>query len=263
MKIGFIGFGNMAKAICDGFMLKHSIDFKNVYACAKNFDKLSQNAKIYGFIPCENVLDLINNVEIVIIAIKPNIVDEVLSPVKFYLKDKMIVSLVAGYDFEKYEKILESNTMHISTIPNTPVSVGEGILICENKHSLSKEALSNFIDLFSSISMIKFVEQNIFGISSTISACTPAFVSLFIEALSDAAVLHGIDRKTSYQLVSQMLFGTSKMHLSSDLHPGVLKDAVCSPNGTTIVGISSLEKNAFRSSLIEAVTAIQNKRLNH
>lgn len=263
MKIGFIGFGNMAKAICDGFILKNSIDFRNVYACAKNFDKLLQNSKKYSFTPCENVLELVNNVDLVIVAIKPNIVDQVLSPIKSYLKDKIIVSLVAGYDFEKYEKILESNTMHISTIPNTPVSVGEGILICENKHSLSKEALCFFNDLFSSISMIKFVEEHVFGISATISACTPAFVSLFIEALSDAAVLHGIDRKTSYQLVSQMLLGTSKMHLCTELHPGILKDLVCSPNGTTIVGISSLEKNAFRSSLIEAVTAIQNKRLNH
>lgn len=260
MKIGFIGFGNMAQAMARGLILKDVVKASDIYCCAKNWDKLCANTEPYGFVPCKDAETLIENVEMVIIAVKPYMVDKVIEPVKNILKDKIVVSVVAGYTFDKYEKILEEGTHHISTIPNTPVSVGEGIIICEETHSLSEEELKIFDEVFSKIALIKMVETKLLGIGGTICGCAPAFVSMFMEALSDAAVLHGIPRELSYELVSQMVLGTGKMQLDTHTHPGVMKDAVCSPGGTTIVGVAALERKGMRSAIIDAVDAIQSKR---
>nr|WP_307992069.1 pyrroline-5-carboxylate reductase [uncultured Niameybacter sp.] len=260
MKIGFIGFGNMAQAMARGLILKDAIKASEIYCCARNWDKLCANTEPYGFIPCKDIDTLIESVEIVIIAVKPNMVDRVIAPVKAALKNKMVISVVAGYTFEKYENLLEEGTHHISTIPNTPVSIGEGIIICEETHSLSEEELRIFEELFSKIALIKMVETKLLGIGGTICGCAPAFVSMFIEALSDAAVLHGIPRELSYELVSKMVVGTGKMQLDTHTHPGIMKDAVCSPGGTTIVGVATLERKGMRSAVIDAVDAIQSKR---
>lgn len=262
MKIGFIGFGNMAQAMAHGLILKDAIKANEIYACAKNWDKLCDNTKLHGFIACKEAEKLIESVEMVIIAVKPNMVAEVIEQIKNKLKDKIVVSVVAGYTFEKYEKILEEGTHHLSTIPNTPISVGEGIIICEDTHSLSEEELGKFEKIFSKVALIKRVETKLLGICGTVSGCAPAFVSMFIEALSDAAVLHGMPRALSYELASKMVLGTGKMQLDTQAHPGIMKDAVCSPGGTTIVGVTTLERKGMRSAIIDAVDAIQNKR-NH
>lgn len=260
MKIGFIGFGNIAQAMARGLVLKNAVKASEIYCCAKNWDKLCMNTTPYGFIPCKDVETLISSVEIVIIAVKPYMVNQVVEPIKNILKDKIVVSTATGYTFEKYEKILEEGTHHISTIPNTTVSVGEGIIICEETHSLSEQELKTFEEVFSKIALIKRVETRLLGICGTVSGCAPAFVSMFIEALSDAAVLHGLPRELSYELASKMILGTGKMQLDTHTHPGIMKDAVSSPGGTTIVGVATLERKGMRAAIIDAVDAIQIKR---
>lgn len=259
MNIGFIGFGNMAQAIAHGLVYKQAIASNEIFACSKNQDKLNKNTVPNGFVPCQNSEELLEKVEMVIIAIKPHLVEEVILPIKEKLKDKIVISVIANYSYNQYEKILLANTHHLSVLPNTPVSVGEGIIICEDKHSLSKKEYDSFIKLFSQIALIETVDTTNFGIAGTISGCGPAFTSMYIEALSDVAVKHGLSRELSYKLASQMIVGTGKMQLINEVHPALLKDAVCSSGGTTIIGVTTLEKKGFRGAIIDAIDAIQQK----
>lgn len=259
MRLGFIGFGNMAQALANGLIYKNAIKAEQIYACAKNWDKLCSNTIPRGFIPCRDSSELVDNVDMVIIAVKPYLVKEVITSIKEKLVDKIVISVVVNYPFDQYEEILLPNTHHLSTLPNTPVSVGEGIILCENKNSLTVEEYESFVNLFSQIALIEKIETKNLGIAGTISGCGPAFTSMFIEALSDAAVMHGLSRDMSYKLASQMVVGTGKLQLSTNAHPGIMKDAVCSPGGTTIVGVTTLERKGLRSSVIDAIDAIQRK----
>ena len=147
----------------------------------------------------------------------------------------------------------------MSTIPNTPVSIGEGIIIAENRHSLSNEEYQLVEELFSKIALLQFVDSKQLSIAGTLSGCGPAFTSMFIEALADAAVKHGLTREISYKLASQMVAGTGKLQIATGKHPGEMKDAVCSPGGTTIVGVATLERKGLRSAVIDAIDAIETK----
>jgi len=259
VKIGFIGFGNMAQAMVKGLLLKEVLPSEQVYACAKNWDKLCMNTERMGIQACRDARELVQSVDMVIVAVKPYLVQEVLTPVKTMLKDKIVVSVAVGCLFDRYEEILESGTHHISTLPNTPVSVGEGVIICEHKHSLTEEEYALFEAVFSPIALVQIVDTKQFGIAGTISGCGPAYAAMFIEALSDAAVLHGLPRELSYALASQVIVGTGKMQRESKAHPGAMKDAVCSPGGTTIVGVAALERKGFRSAVIDAIDAVMRK----
>lgn len=259
IKIGFIGFGNMAQALAKGLLLKQVIPADQIYACAKNWDKLCRNTEQMGIHPCHDARETVESADLLIVAVKPYLIQEVLDPVKELLKEKIVVSVAAGYLFDKYEEILAPGTHHISTLPNTPVAVGEGVIVCEQRHSLTEEEYALFEKLFSPIALVQPVETKQFGIAGTISGCGPAYTAMFIEALADAAVLHGVPRELSYRLASQMVVGTGKLQRVTGAHPGVMKDAVCSPGGTTIVGVAELERKGFRSAVIDAIGAVMNK----
>lgn len=259
MKIGFIGFGNMAQALAKGLVLKGGIEAGEIYAYDTKLDVLNENANSYSFHPVFSANDLVSRVDMVIIAVKPHVVEMVVKEIKGNLQGKILVSIAVNVPFAKYEQILEPNTHHISILPNTPVAVGEGAIVYENKHSLTDDELASFVGIFSKIALVQEVDTENLGIAGTITGCGPAFASMFIEALSDAAVKHGLPRELSYKLASKMLAGTAKLQLESGEHPGVMKDKVCSPGGTTIVGVTTLEGEGFRSAVIEAVDAIQEK----
>lgn len=260
MRMGFIGFGNMAQAIANGLVFKKAVKPEQIYACAKNWEKLCSNTIHKGFVPCRDSAELAENADMVVIAVKPYLVEEVIAPIKEKLIGKAVVSVVVNYPFDKYEEILAPNTHHISTLPNTPVSVGEGVILLENKNSLTAEEYDSFFSLFSQIALLETIEAKNLGIAGTISGCGPAFTSMYIEALADAGVMHGLPRDLSYKLASQMVIGTGKLQLLTGTHPGAMKDAVCSPGGTTIVGVAALERKGLRSAVIDAVDAVQNKR---
>ena len=187
-------------------------------------------------------------------------ISQVVQPVKEALGKKLVISVAAGYPFDRLEQDLAPGTHHLSTVPNTPVSVGEGVIICEEKHSLTAEEYRLVQALFAPLGLMQPVETHLMGIAGTVSGCGPAFVSMFIEALGDAGVMHGLPRATAYRLAGQMVAGTGKLLVEQGAHPGTMKDAVCSPAGTTIVGVAALERKGLRSAVIDAVDAIQQKK---
>lgn len=260
LTIGFIGFGNMAQAIAEGWIQKNTVAADRMYACARNWDKLCRNAQKYGIHGCKSVEETVAQSDVVIVAVKPYLVEEVLTPVKETLKGKVLISVAVNFPYEKFEEFLSPGTHHLSTLPNTPVAVGEGIILCEEQHSLTKEEFALVRELFEAIALVEVVDAGHIGIAGTLSGCGPAFAAMFLEALSDGAVLHGLPRELSYKLASQMVVGTGKLQLATGRHPGSMKDGVCSPGGTTIVGVSTLERKGFRSAVIDAIDAVENKQ---
>ena len=259
IKLGFIGFGNMAQAMVKGLLLKEVLPADQIYACAKNWEKLERTTGSFGIHPCHDAREVAEQADLVIVAVKPYLVKEVLEPVRDVLKEKAIVSVAAGLLFEQYEEILGTGYHHLSTQPNTPVSVGEGVFVCENRHSLTAEQFETFQNVFSNISLVQLVDTRQFGIAGVIGGCGPAYGAMFIEALADAAVLYGLPRELSYALASQMLAGTGKMQVEAKTHPGAMKDAVCSPGGITIKGVAELERKGFRGAVIDAIDAVMRK----
>lgn len=259
MKVGFIGLGSMARAILDGFIKCGAVKGSEVYASAGNYEKLKKNCEKYGCNVCSTNAEVVKESELIVIALKPDKIAEIMPPLAADIKGKIVVSIAAGYTFDKYKDILGTEAHYICTIPNTPVSIGEGITICESRHSLDEKEYVKFYDLFSSIGLVQPVETELVGVAGTVAGCSPAFASMFLEALGDAGVKYGLPRNTAYELAAQMMCGTGKLYMSTKQHPGAMKDAVCSPGGTTIRGVAALEKAGFRDAVISAIDEIEGK----
>ena len=200
--------------------------------------------------------------DVVIIAIKPYQIESVIKPIAGALANEstFVVSIAAGWDLARYRELFGADfgAMHIQcTIPNTPMAVGKGVLVTETDNTLTDAQNETFEKLFSSISLIERVDSAHMGIGMCIAGCAPAFTDMYIEALGDAGVKYGLQRATAYRLAAKMVEGVGALYLANETHPGAMKDAVCSPGGTTIKGVASLEESAFRGAVIKAVDAIE------
>lgn len=256
LKIGFVGFGNMAQAIAKGWIQSGEILPKQLYASARNQEKLKENTNHLGIQSIETNEELVDAVDVVIIAVKPYQVRDIFEPLKEKIVEKVVVSVAVNILADDFSAYLLDGTEHLSTLPNTPVSIREGIFIFEDNHTLSPKNFDLVKELFELISHVESIPTDQMGIAGLIAGSAPAFADLFIEALGDAGVKHGLDRKAAYRLASKMMSGAGELQLQTGKHPGELKDEITSPGGTTIKGIASLEKNNFRGTVIEAVDAI-------
>ena len=259
MTVGFIGFGNMAQAMARGFLRGGALGPGEIFACARRWEKLQTAAGELGAVPCRDAQEVAARSEVVIRAVRPHLIEEVLAPLKEALSGKVLLSVAAGWPLARFEGVLLPGTHHLSLMPNTPVAVGEGVVLLEEEHSLSPEELQKVRGLLSSLGTVESVPSSQMGIAGTLAGCGPAWAAMFLEALGDAGVLHGLPRDLSYRLAAQMLAGTGKLQLLTGAHPGALKDAVCSPGGTTIAGVAQLERENFRAAVIDAVNAAQGR----
>ena len=254
-RIGFIGFGNMAQAMAKGLVEHAGFDGGRITACAAHFDKLKASCKPLGANAVHTPAEVAEASDLVIVAVKPYMVADVLTPAREALAGKAVVSVAAGLLFDFYEDLLGAGSHHLSTIPNTPIAVGCGVIACEQKHSLATDEWETFTGLFGGIALIEPVAGHLLSTASAVAGCGPAFAAMFLESLADGGVKNGLPRATAYRLAAQMMAGTAQLHLATGTHPGAMKDAVCSPGGTTIKGVAALEASGLRNALISAVDA--------
>jgi pyrroline-5-carboxylate reductase len=274
-KLGFIGMGNMALALAGGFIKSGKINKNDIYAFAPNQEKLNKNAQALGFIPCKSLNELVSSADTFVMACKPYQINDVLKEIGTELSGKALISVAAGWGLKNYEeffsgtgkvlsaeaKMLFNDSVRIQCImPNTPALVGEGVMLFEKENSLTPEEHAQIVELFSSLGIVEELPSNLMGIGGAVSGCGPAFVDLMMEAYADAAVKYGIPRPTAYKIVAQTILGSAKLQKETGKHPAVLKDEVCSPNGTTICGVATLEKEGFRNACIASIDAIMNKK---
>ncbi len=260
--IGFIGYGNMAQAIAEGMVDAGVVNGGNIVACAAHYDKLEKNAAKLGVRPLHNALEVAVAADVVIVAIKPYQIETVVKPIIAELAkaDKIVVSIAAGWNLAKYRGLFGDafDSAHVQcTIPNTPMAVGKGVLVTETDNTLTDGQTALFERLFAPISLIERVDTAHMDIAMCIAGCAPAFTDMYIEALGDAGVKYGLQRATAYRLAAKMVEGVGALYMAGETHPGAMKDAVCSPGGTTIKGVASLEESAFRGAVIKAVDAIE------
>ena len=259
MKIGFIGMGNMAKAIAAGFIGKELVDAMDVSAYAPTQDKLMANADELGFMAMASPNTVVQISDVVILACKPYQIKDVLPKLVLDLKGKVLLSVCAGWTFDNFENIVKGARIQC-IMPNTPAMVGEGIYLFEEKNSLEENERKEIMELFSHLGSVEELPTHLMGIGGAISGCGPAFMDMIMESYADAAVKYGIKRDMAYRLIGGTMLGSAKLMLETGKHPGVLKDEVCSPSGTTICGVAALEKNGLRNACIESIDAIMNKK---
>lgn len=255
--VGFIGFGHIATAVAKGLIRTRSVRKTNVFAFDTDADKLKENAKEVGVSPVSSLGELVKLSDFIVVAVTAIAVPAALAPIADKLSGKIVVSFAAGYGFEKYSRILPDSVHRISAIPNIPFEAGEGMLLCENRHSLTDEEYAEFAALFGKTAVLETVSAGCFNAAGTLSGCAPAYVAMFVEALADAGVKYGVPRDTAYKIAAQVAVGAGKLCLETK--PSDVKDAVCSPAGTTIRGVASLEKDGFRGAVINAIDSILGK----
>ena len=254
--LGFIGMGNMAQALAQGFIASGALKGERVFAYAPHQEKLRANAERIGFQPVASLTELAAAADTLVMACKPYQIESVVAELGDALSGKALVSIAAGWDFARYESVLPQSTRFQFVMPNTPAMVREGVLLFEEKTSLEKAERQELMDLFSTVGVVEVVPSRLMSAAGTVTGCGPAFVDLMIEAYADAAVKYGVPRDRAYALVAQMVKGSAALALETKEQPGVLKDAVCSPGGTTIRGVCSLEYDGFRAACIHSIDAI-------
>ena len=255
-RIGFIGMGNMAGALARGFIASGKVASSDIFAFAPHQDKLERNAQAIGFTPCKSVLDLLDSADVVVLACKPQQIAGVLDEIKVPLRRKPLLSIAASWQHQDFVAALGEGYRVQCLMPNVAASVAEGVFLFEDVSTLTADELAFAKELFTLLGLVQVLPSSLMKIGTAITGCGPAFMDMIVEAYADAAVKWGIPRDVAYTLVAQMMKGSAKLQLESKAHPGVLKDAVCSPGGTTIVGVASLEASGLRGACISSIDAI-------
>ncbi len=256
--IGFIGAGNMGGAIVGGIADKGL--FGEILVYDKNPAAADALAKKYSVTAA--ALDKAAGADVVLLAVKPNVLYSVLAEIAGLLKpDATVVSIAAGQAIEKIEAALPERTKIMRVMPNTPALVGEGMSALSPNNALAEDAaaVDEVTAIFTSLGKAEIVAESLMDAVTGVSGSSPAYVFMFIEALADAAVKAGMPRDKSYTFAAQSVLGSAKMVLETGLHPAALKDMVCSPGGTTIEAVKALEENGLRNAVMSAVDACVKK----
>lgn len=261
--IGFIGCGNMGKAMLKGLLNSTNINKENIIISTKSEES---RVNIINEFKVNCVLDNIEvakAAEILFLAVKPNLYKQILKELESHIKsDAVIISIAAGITLEDMESWLDKEYKIIRTMPNTPALVGEGMsAICPNSNIQQKD-LEIICALFENFGKYEILEEKYFDAFIALCGSSPAYVFMFIEAMADAAVKLGIPRNKAYKMAEQSILGSAKLALETGKHPAELKDMVCSPGGTTIEAVIELENSGFRSAIIKSMEKCSDKSKN-
>ena len=258
-KVGFIGAGNMGSALITSIVNGDKNNRFAVSAFDVNINLLNKLSSELNINVSKDAVNLVNECDIIVLAVKPQYSESVLKDIKSALTpDKILVSIIVGLPISYYKNIL-GNVKIIRTMPNTPAMVGEGmtLLCCDNLVNADEKLA--VIELLSFSGIVEELEEKLMSEVTALTSSSPAYVFVFIEAMADAAVQSGIPRKLAYRLAAQAVLGSAKMVLETGKHPGELKDMVCSPAGTTIEAVAALEREGFRNAVITAMGACTKK----
>lgn len=255
-KIGFIGCGNMAKAIIGGIVSSGFADPDHVLASNRSIPKLIEMKETYHIkITQDNKMVAIQS-NILFLSVTPDAFSTIIEEIRDDINnDTVVVSIAAGLTISDVEGIFGKNLKIVKAMPNTPVLVGGGMTAISVNEFVTDEEKLEIKSLFESFGKAEFIEESVMDIASAVGGSSPAFVYMFIEALADSAVMYGMPRELAYTVSAQAVLGSAKMVLDTGIHPGILKDEVCSPGGTTIQSVVSLEKDGFRAAIMNAVKA--------
>ncbi len=260
MKIGFIGAGNMAKAMLGGILANGIFNKEEIIASDASKECLQAIESSLGISTTANNKELVKQAEVIVLAVKPQYYGAVIEEIKDEIKShQIIVTIAPGQTIERLESLFGKKLKLVRTMPNTPALVGEGITaVCKNKE-VSDDELEYICTILKGFGKAEVIDEHLMDVVVSVSGSSPAYVFMFIEAMADAAVADGMPRKQAYEFAAQAVLGSAKMVLETGKHPGELKDMVCSPGGTTIEAVRVLEEKGLRSTIFEAMKACTKK----
>lgn len=260
-KIGFIGGGQMGGAIYSGMIASGKVKGEHVLVADPHADRLAKAHEVYGIKTFVNdkatnaaLKEMIPEADILVFAIKPQFARELMMEVKEVIrKDQLIVSIMGGVTLDSLGEYLPENPI-LRVMPNTPMMVCKGVAGIAANGNATQEHKDLGIEMFNLVGKSYLLPENLIDPLTSVSGCSPAFAYLFIEAMADGGVEKGLPRQMALELAAQALAGSAEMVLQTGKHPGQLKDEVCSPGGSTIVGVHALERGGFRAAVMNAVT---------
>lgn len=260
MKLGIIGAGNMGSSILKGVVDSNFLANGNITVYDLNEEKIAGLVKEYGVKKAESENEIAAKSDLLILSVKPNIVSKVLEKIKDNLTEKTIIlSIAAGISIDYIEKIVGNKKKIVRTMPNTPAQVMEGMTAVSFNSNIQEDEKKIIFKLLDSFGKSIEIEEKLMHVYTGISGSLPAYVYVFMEALADGGVLEGMPRDKAYKIIAQTVLGSAKMMLETEKHPGVLKDEVTSPGGTTIAALKVLENGKFRGTVMEAVKVCTEK----
>jgi len=252
--IGFIGAGNMAEAMIRGLVRGGHVPADRIAASAPRQDRLDELRKAYGIDVTTHNREVVQRCGVLVLSVKPQIMDKVLREVGDQVKSgTLVVSIAAGVDTETIEESLPDGVRVVRAMPNTPALVGAGATaVAAGKHASATD-LATARALFDAVGITVELDESHLDAVTGLSGSGPAYIFLILEALADAGVKVGLSRRNAQRLAAQTVMGSAKLLLETDEHPGRLKDMVTSPGGTAIAGLHTLEEGGLRTTLINAV----------
>lgn len=258
MKVGIIGSGNMASALTKGFLKSGVVETKDLCISDASAECLGKWADFGVSTTTDNVA-VCNVSDLVIYAVKPNILPLVMKETADAVKDKLVVSIAAGVTLETLHKSLGEDVRIIRAMPNTPAQVGCGMTVLSPGKNIGDDEIKIAQQLFEGAGCVAVLDEKYMNAAIALHGSSPAYIYMLIDAMADCGVKYGIPKDISLLLASKAVEGSAKMVLETKQHPQVLKDAVCSPGGTTIAAVLELANSGFSSAVANAIDACVKK----
>jgi pyrroline-5-carboxylate reductase len=253
-RVGFVGGGNMGEALIRGLVESNLVPADAILVSDVRADRTRQLAEQYGVRALSGNAALVSGADVVILAVKPQIMAAVLREVAPALGSRpLLISLAAGVSTATIQSVLGKYPRLIRVMPNTPALVLRGVTAIARTPGLDADDLETAQEIFAAVGKAVVLDEDHMDAVTGLSGSGPAYVAIVIESLADGGVKMGLDRATAMTLATQTVLGAATLLAETGLHPGALKDMVSSPGGTTIAGIAALEEGGIRTTFIRAV----------
>lgn len=253
-KIAFVGAGNMGEALIRGMLASELVEPEQLWAGERRDAQRDKLREQYGINVIEDNRRAVSGASVVVLAVKPQILEQVIDQIRGdVVADALVISIAAGKDIAALEERLGEGARVVRSMPNVACIVGQGATAIAGGKHVQESDLLVARRIFDSVGMTVVLEEGLLDAVTGLSGSGPAYVFMFIEALADAGVKVGLSRWDAHALACQTVMGSAKLVIDSQEHPGRLKDMVCSPGGTAIAAVHTLEQGGLRTTLINAV----------
>jgi pyrroline-5-carboxylate reductase len=254
--IAFLGAGNMAEALIRGLLKEGHFTAEQISASGPRQERMSELHEKYGIRTSTDNLEIVRGADILMLSIKPQIMRRVVDQIgESVPPHALVISIAAGVPTAAIEARLHREARVVRAMPNTPCLVDAGATALARGSHATDDDLATARQIFDSVGISVVLEETQLDAVTGLSGSGPAYLFLILEALSDAGVKVGLSRRTSQLLAAQTVFGSAKLQIETNEHPGLLKDMVTSPGGTAITGLHVLEHGGVRTTLMDAVEA--------
>lgn len=260
LKFGFIGTGNMGAALARA--LRKTVPGHEVLLSNRTAVKAQTLASELNCRAADNKT-VAGQAKYIFLGVKPQMMQDMLDGIKETLSSRtdrfVLVTMAAGIKIDSINEMLGAKYPVIRIMPNTPVAIGEGVVLYSASEDVFMDEITDFSNCMRNVGILDRLDENLIDAACAVSGCGPAFVYMFAQALADGAVECGLPRAKAARYAAQTLIGSARLILESEKHPEQLKDEVCSPGGTTIAGVHALEKDGFRGAVMDAVKSAFDK----